>query len=328
MKLHEDAETFKDAIRATAEFKSLRELYVEKDYWVTYALHAIFHSPLKDVAIFKGGTSLSKCYQVIHRFSEDIDIVVLQDEELSNSKMDQRVKEVSKIVNKTTLEETDVKGITRKRGNFRKVAYEYDKIGDRQAFGQVRDKIIVEVTRLGHFEPHEERQVSSYIHEMMKANGQKSLISRYGLEPFKLNVLRIERTFCEKIMSLVRFSYAEDPYQALKDKIRHVYDIHMLLKSPLIHEFFDTPELDEMLVKVGKDDMKGYKGKYEWLKYHPASALIFDKPQETWIKIRSEYNSRFKDLVIRDFPSEDEVLSDLKEVSTRIEKIEWPVGEE
>jgi len=62
MNLHEDAEIFRDAIRGTANHKNIREIYIEKDYWVTYALHAIFHSDMKDVAVFKGGTSLSKCY--------------------------------------------------------------------------------------------------------------------------------------------------------------------------------------------------------------------------------------------------------------------------
>lgn len=47
---------------------------VEKDWWVTLTLKALFTSKYKDYMIFKGGTSLSKCWKLIERFSEDIDI--------------------------------------------------------------------------------------------------------------------------------------------------------------------------------------------------------------------------------------------------------------
>jgi len=47
---------------------------LEKDIWVVWALSAIYASPLGDTLTFKGGTSLSKVYKVIDRFSEDIDL--------------------------------------------------------------------------------------------------------------------------------------------------------------------------------------------------------------------------------------------------------------
>ena len=47
---------------------------LEKDIWVVWALAAIYSSPLADTLTFKGGTSLSKVYKVIDRFSEDIDL--------------------------------------------------------------------------------------------------------------------------------------------------------------------------------------------------------------------------------------------------------------
>jgi len=53
-----------------------------------------------------------------------------------------------------------------------------------QTYGQVRDKIIVVISRLGHFEPHEQVAVHSLIADMMKARGQEELIEEYGLAPF------------------------------------------------------------------------------------------------------------------------------------------------
>lgn len=78
MKLHEDLSTFRDAITLTAQQMNLPEIYVEKDYWVTFALFTLFQSELADEIIFKGGTALAKCFKTIERFSEDIDLVVLR----------------------------------------------------------------------------------------------------------------------------------------------------------------------------------------------------------------------------------------------------------
>lgn len=76
MKLHQNELLFKDAILATSQQLGIREIYVEKDYWVTYALFHIYTNEIGKETIFKGGTSLSKCFQLIERFSEDIDLVI------------------------------------------------------------------------------------------------------------------------------------------------------------------------------------------------------------------------------------------------------------
>jgi hypothetical protein len=230
------------------------------------------------------------------------------------------------VVDDTDLEEVELPGITMKRGKNRKVAYEYVKHGYDQTYGQVRDKIIVEVSRLGHFEPHEEVEVHCFIADMMKARGKEDLVETYGLAPFPLRVLTIERTFCEKIMSLVRFSHAENPYEDLGNKVRHTYDIHMLLKQPAIQGFFESDKLDEMLLQVGADDIESYGDQYDWLYEHPGSALLFDKPEETWEKIKPVYNGTFKELVIGELPEDGAVLRDIKKVSERLKAIDWDLG--
>lgn len=89
MKLHQDKILFKEAVTATAQLMVIPEIYVEKDYWVTYALHHIFADKIGDQVVFKGGTALSKCFSVIERFSEDIDLVVLKNEEESEYKLEE-----------------------------------------------------------------------------------------------------------------------------------------------------------------------------------------------------------------------------------------------
>ena len=59
---------------------SISEVIVEKDFWVTLILDYLFHKcKYKDYFIFKGGTSLSKCFNIIERFSEDIDLILRWD---------------------------------------------------------------------------------------------------------------------------------------------------------------------------------------------------------------------------------------------------------
>ncbi|HQB79283.1 MAG TPA: nucleotidyl transferase AbiEii/AbiGii toxin family protein, partial [Tenuifilaceae bacterium] len=67
-------------------------IYVEKDYWVTYALFTIFNNKIGKDTVFKGGTALSKCYNMIERFSEDIDLVVLRREGERDGKLKSKLK--------------------------------------------------------------------------------------------------------------------------------------------------------------------------------------------------------------------------------------------
>ena len=80
MNLHSNLDLFNQAITLTGEYKKLPAIYIEKDYWITLALYSIFSSSIGNEIIFKGGTSLSKCYNIIERFSEDIDLVLLRKE--------------------------------------------------------------------------------------------------------------------------------------------------------------------------------------------------------------------------------------------------------
>ncbi len=160
---------------------------------------------------------------------------------------------------------------------------------------------------------------------MMRNKGHDNLIKKYNLLPFQVQVLSKERTLCEKIMSLVRFSQQEDPYTGLANKIRHIYDIHMMLKNEEIKLFFESNVFNEMLNKVGQDDIVSYKNNNEWLLKHPVKAIIFDRPEETWDKIKTNYKTIFKELVIGDFPSETNLIDSLKIVAERLETVEWNI---
>lgn len=184
MILHQNPAEFVSAVNYTAETMGIKAIYVEKDYWVTYALFAIFNNEIGKDTVFKGGTALSKCYNMVDRFSEDIDLVVLRREGESNNKLTTKIRTISDVVNKV-LPEVTIEGITQKMGMNRKTAHSYYKEfkGD---FGQVRDAIVVESTWLGYFEPYTTKSIVSFVGQMMLENKQSDFAKENGLLPFEL----------------------------------------------------------------------------------------------------------------------------------------------
>ena len=323
MTLHENTALFQDAILATAQYKGLRDIYIEKDYWVTFALHTIFTHEIGSQAVFKGGTALSKCFQLIDRFSEDIDLVVLRHAGESDNQLSNKIRKIGKCI-EIVLPEIEIEGITQKRGMNRKTAHSYPKLYEGN-FGQVRDMLILEATWLGNFEPYTTVPIQSYISEMMLAKNQTTLIKDYHLQAFNVQVLTKERTLCEKIMSLVRFSYTETPIADLNNKVRHIYDIHKLLQDEATNAFFNSAEFDMMLLKVASDDVKSYRNNNAWLSNHPQEAILFSEIQRTWQQLRNTYNTSFKALVFGDLPNEISIIGTLNTVVNRMKPIKWTI---
>lgn len=159
----------------------------------------------------------------------------------------------------------------------------------------------------------------------MLDNNQTHIAKENDLLPFNVLALNPIRTICEKIMSLVRFSYAEHPMDDLKQKIRHTYDLYKLLKKKKFLDFFNTSSFDEMLLKVANDDVASYKNNNKWLIHHPNEALIFKNLDNVWETLKATYNSDFKTLVYGELPNDDAVLETLKMIQKRLESISWSI---
>ncbi len=321
MILHQNKQLFRDAIAFTSQQHNMMPIYIEKDYWITYVLHTIFNNEIGNEIIFKGGTALSKCYNLINRFSEDIDLVIIRREGESDAKLKTKIRKISKVV-ESHLPEIEIKGLTHKKGMIRKTAHSYTKEFHGN-FGQIRDVIIIEATWLGYYEPYTTCKISSLIGDMMLKNDQKEIALENGLLPFELRVLEPIRTICEKIMSLVRFSYSENPVDDLRKKIRHIFDLNQLLNQKEFLDFFNSTYFDELLIKVANDDIISFKNNNKWLNYHPSKAIIFNDIENAWDKLKSDYNGEFKDLVFKDFPEETEIKETLILISQRLSTIDW-----
>ncbi|MGM0532301.1 MAG: hypothetical protein ACQER7_13230 [Bacteroidota bacterium] len=111
----------------------------------------------------------------------------------------------------------------------------------------------------------------------------------------------------------------------MRQKIRHVYDLHQLLLVEEYLEFFDSADFDEMLLRVANDDVVSFRNNNYWLKYHPEQSLIFKDPESVWNELQSVYNGNFSYLVYGNFPEGKEIQTTLIQIKTRLESVEWKV---
>jgi len=328
MNLHLDKDNFEGAIVATANYFKIPEIFIEKDYWVTYALHQLFHSEVKDLIVFKGGTSLSKCYSIIKRFSEDIDLVVIKNDVDTGSDLKRRLKDITTIIDRSILDKVADHPNTNKKGSIRKIVYSFPKVGLGGKYGEVKDDITLEVSHLGNFKPNVTKPIRTLIADYINSTQKIELITQFGLGDFEVKALAVERTFCEKIISLVRFSYTESPITDLSNKVRHTYDLTLLLRLDSIKDFVNSDSFGIMLLQVAKDDDKAIPNNKEWLYNHPREALIFSDTVMVWNVLKKVYTgTKFNELLIGNEkpPHENDIFETLVFLSERIEVISWEV---
>ncbi len=300
MKLHEDGQALEEAIRATANHLSLPVTYVEKDYWVTRALKELAFSDVSDYIVFKGGTSLSKAYNLIARFSEDIDIAVLT-KGLSSNQAARKVKKASKVIS-AVFEEIESPD-TSKNSHFRKVRFVYPRIDDSIIEGQITDSLLLEVNAFADPEPHKKMPISSYVADFLNVTGQNDAVVQFELIPFKINVLCTSRTLCEKLMGLVKASYGDNHIENLRRKIRHIYDVHFLLMDEFTRNFVESDGFQEMTGRViacGQDTFPPTP----WFDRPLAEARLFSEFDAVWSDLESTYNGDFQAMVVdKNLPS-------------------------
>ncbi len=286
MKLHEYQYEFKDLISIVASKLHIPESAVERDYYIVLLLKNLENSEYADKCVFKGGTSLSKCYPgSIERFSEDIDLTFLG-MELSDKACDKSIKQIEAIM--TTGAQTDK--ITAERSNRSKSMYVW--------FANEDNKIKLEIGSSVRPDPYSKKTFKSYIHEFLEEQGAEDDIQKFELASVTLNVLHIERTFIDKIMSVKRHAICE----SLDKKVRHIYDVTRLFTLPEIQDFLrDKTEL-KRLIRITKETDSYYLEKRGITKkYNPNEAYDFDSwKQYLTPQIRLRYETLHKDLLYTD----------------------------
>lgn len=218
MYLHKDKELFSEVIEATSNKFGLPIAIVEKDYYVTMILK--FLNRKNKNIVFKGGTSLSKCFHVINRFSEDIDITFT--ESIGEARRQKIKHELMKEISDTLGLEISNWNEIRSKAKYNCYIFEYKslyKIKEERIYPGVK----LETALSTYAFPTVEKEVDSYVREFLNIEN-KELIKKCDLDIFKMKVQAMERTFIDKIFALC------DYYLQGKSKrySRHLYDIYKL----------------------------------------------------------------------------------------------------
>lgn len=216
--LHNDKETFSQAINLVTNKNAIRPEIVEKDYYVTMILRLL--SERLPFIVFKGGTSLSKCHKAIKRFSEDIDITI--DTTISQGqkkKVKEAIEEVSAILG-LSIPNIDK---TRSRRDYNRYEIEYNPIDELDDVA-VLPAVILETSYTAISFPVSELPVHNYIGDMMVEEAP-DYIEKYALSPFTMKVQDISRTLADKVFAICDY-YLQNKTEKHS---RHLYDIYKLL---------------------------------------------------------------------------------------------------
>ena len=232
MKLHHDLKLFSRTLRAASRHLGIKLEFVEKDYWITLVLSCLAKSKYVDESVFKGGTSLSKGHNLIERFSEDVDIAILNDMSKTGNEIKTIIRTIEKEITYELIE-LQMKGVTSKGSRFRKSVFEYETVEK----GNTNNKLIVEINSFANPFPFEKLTIQSMVFDFLIKTGNENYIDQYNLHPFEVNVLGKEQTLSEKLVSLIRVSFKENPVESISEKIRHFYDLCYLMKNRECEEY-------------------------------------------------------------------------------------------
>ena len=306
MKLPENKEQLADAIRITSAELGIPQKFVEKDYWICQILQRLSRMPQTERTVWKGGTSLTKGYGIIQRFSSDVDLAIIG-EGLSNNQQKKLVLHLGKDTT-IDLEETEEFGESIKNSRFRKTYHSYPSVIDRTdtSLDFLGNYVIVEINTYGNPYPFVRQFVKPFITEMMEKRQLEGLIAQLDMAPFELNVLDKRRTMCEKVVSLLRFSFEEDPMAGLTSKVRHFYDLHFLMKDKECHEYLDSSFPVELRELVAHD-----KAEFDrpplWKTSDVLQSPLLTSFSEMWKRIAPVYQSEVGALSFGELPKPEEV---------------------
>jgi hypothetical protein len=292
-------------------------VYIEKDYWVTYALKNIFSSDLAEKVVFKGGTSLSKAYGIIHRFSEDVDLALIPKPERSGARVKRLLRDITSIAGMELQEDTSIPA--EKHGTIRKVYYMYPRQVYGPLVGQVGDRLLIEANAFSRPQPNDNVQLSTYISTFLQEKGESSLLEANNLNPFPVRVLQPEKTFTEKVVALVKASFQKDPAASLRERIRHIYDVHQLIMVDRVRVFCLSDIFYLQLQATLADDSSSPIGNKDWMQQSMNDCPIFQGPEKIWWPhLSSVYNREFKEMMFGPLPPEKDILETLSFVGSLI----------
>ena len=316
--------------RNTSQKIGIHEAIVEKDFWVCFMLDYLFHRcKWKEAFTFKGGTSLSKCYSLINRFSEDIDLILdwrvlgyrLNEpwETRSNTQQDRFNKEANEkaeVFLKNELLPVLQADLVEILGedftlyidetDRQTICFAYPKIFTNDGILQI---IRLEIGALAAWTPSKEKVIKPYVAEMYPNVFEQS--------DTMILTAATERTFWEKVTILHHEANRPENLNMPKRYSRHYYDLYCIAKSENKQVAYENTDL---LKKVVEFKMKFYPRK--WAKYEEAvpGTIKLLPPAYRYADLESDYKS-MSEMMFGEYPTFDALMTFIKELEKEINEL-------
>ena len=326
----EDNERIKFIESLTLEY-NLSSVAIEKDWWVTAVLRALFALPYAGNLSFKGGTSLSKCYNLIARFSEDIDIGVYREflgfgGNLSKTQINDKLRRTACSFVRGQLQVDVAKelenqgvdsGLFSVKVNITPVTTtdpEIIEIHYKSLFPESRylkPIVKIEVSGRSMGEPLRKVALQSLV-DMAFPNAS------FAERPFEVNAVVPERTFLEKIF-LLHEEFAK-PQESIRSErmCRHLYDLERMCHKGIADKAFAYKGLWENIVEHRRVFI-GLKG-FDYNTLSPATINII--PPDTEInEWRSDYETMQEIMIYGESLPFDKMIIKLKQLNERINNL-------
>jgi hypothetical protein len=308
-----------------------RSKAIEKDWWVTLTLKALFTSKYKNDLLFKGGTSLSKCWKLIHRFSEDIDVAIdsavfgVAYQENPSKRFVKQLRRLGCNFTSNELKqelENQFHALGVPNGTLKIYAadidpqmpdtdpqtlfIEYQSLYDKNPY--LEDVVKVEVSTRYMKEPSSNILVQSLLNEFFPNDA-------YPETPFEVTSIEPHRTFLEKTFLLhEEFLRPEKKERSAKRMSRHLYDLERMMNTDIVIKALSDDTLYQAIIKHRK-----HYSMLSWMDYTTLERdkISFLLPTELLEAYQNDYNIMKEEMIYRDAPSFDELMKKLNELHER-----------
>jgi predicted nucleotidyltransferase component of viral defense system len=311
----------------------LSEVVIEKDEWVTAVIRALFSLPYAEHLLFKGGTSLSKCWHIIERFSEDVDIAINREllgfsEELSNNQIRNKLRKVSCLFIKEKLSADLMEQIKNQGINSDLFSIEVEFSED-----STKDPVIVEIQYTSVIEgltyinptvkleigcrsmrePFEKLKIQSIIDESFSN-------TPFSDKPFEVNAVLPQRTFIEKLC-LLQEEFAKPQELVRTNRMsRHLYDIVKIANTDIANNALTCKDLWLSIIKHRQKFVRMKNFDYELLKPQNISIIPPDFIISQW---RQDYETMRETMIYGESLSFDKLIDKIRHLNERINNIDW-----
>lgn len=306
---------------------------IEKDWWVTTVLRALFSLPYAEHLSFKGGTNLSKCWNLIRRMSEDVDIAIDREYlgyggQLSRTQISDRLRRAACSFVREQLQ-LDLADQLEKNGVCREdfkvnvnitpitttdpetIEVEYKPVIDANPY--IRSKVLIEVSGRSMSEPVTIVPLKSYIDEVYPA-------APFTKPAFDVRAVVPQRTFLEKLFLLhEEFSKPKDDIRVNRMS-RHLYDICQIADTPIAEEALADKDLYLSVIEHRRTfiGLKGFN--YDTLL---PQALCITPPEAIRERWKEDYRSMQESMIYEESPSFEQLIEKLADLNRRINKLQY-----